>query len=134
VHTDQDKLLTKDSQQAFFTKDGKFLVSVGTQDLTLIDVQKEQIVSTHGFEQISISGLSTAPKYVVLVDKKAKDLYLLMVLKLPTFECVLQTELKFLRKEAFPMIKFDQDDSIAFRATQKNTIEVICMTTYSVLN
>ena len=109
-------------------------MSVGTQNLTLIDVQTEQIVNTLRFEQISISGLSTAHKYVVLVDKKSKDLYLMMVLKLPTFECVLQSELKFLRKEAFPMIKFNLDDSIAFRATHKNTIEVICMTTYSVLN
>ena len=49
------------------------------------------------------------------MEKKNKDLYVLTVLSLLTLEPVLKFDYTYFRKESWPFIRFDENDSLGYR-------------------
>jgi hypothetical protein len=54
-----------------------------------------------------ITGLSSGSKFIIIVEKKNKDLYVLTVLSLLTLQPVLKFDYPYFRKESWPFIRFD---------------------------
>lgn len=74
-----------------------------------------------------IVGISEADKYVLLVEKKNKDLYHLNVLSFQNLETIFEFEYKFFRKENWPLIKFDSEDNLGYRMNLNHELEVYQM-------
>lgn len=66
-----------------------------------------------------IMGISENDQYITLVEKKNKDLYQLNVINLNTLQTKLEFEYKYYRRECWPLIHFNANDTIAYRINQK---------------
>ena len=60
-------------------------------------------------------GLSADDKYITLIEKKEKNLYQLNVIELSSLSTKLEFEYRQFNREAWPLIHFNADDSVAYR-------------------
>ena len=68
------------------------------------------------------------------MQRLQKESYLLELIALPTLQTVKQYELKNYKREAWPLIKFDEKDELAFRMLSEYLIEVLDLKTLEVLH
>lgn len=128
--------ITEDNQQSIFNQDGSRLLCVGTNTLSLYDFKNNDLVSLGPRDQIMIASLSPTGNYAAIMERRSKELHILRVLHLPSFQPILSFPYKSYFKEHWPLIQFDSKDNYCYRVNndQHSELEVYCLQSGQLVN
>lgn len=72
-----------------------------------------------------IASFSPRGNYACIMERRSKELYVLRVLSVPTFEPILSFPYKSYYKEHWPLLQFNEKDTLCFRiSTDQPSLEV----------